>query len=407
MDPAQLTTRRGVLLRLLLLLAVIAVAAVAIARPVSAGLLLQQAVTVIPVPGAFQPSYQPPAGEVAYVVSPEHVRGISDSTTTLAQDLANNVIPAGAHDGQCLQWLSGSLVWGMCQEVAVTGAFTGYVAYSPNRAFIAEEFTGGGRPNGTFTGTYTSVNEYSATVNYPAPPTGTWNFDNSIVCPVAPAVCGYLGYALPTPPGRPGTQGSGFGGVDLDFLYFTQGDLVLNGVNHTILVAKRANDIHRQSTLFRSTELNWDEWTGTGLADIPDPGAPTPPDANAFPPASASTMMAGWATCLPGSSSCLPRANTDAVTRFESGNPVTLPAQTGTVRPTFIYQNATDPLNTFDTTYRPTLIALASDPTTNLVGQFTVANITTGPFTGWTTRVQYLIGPEVTNPADTDYVVTQ
>ena len=136
----------------------------------------------------------------------------------------------------------------------------------------------------------------------------------------------------------------------------------------------------------------------------------TRPHANAFPPASAATMFAAWATCS-DSSYCTHTFDIRGAetVRFESGDTVTLPATTGEVYPVFAYQNATGPLNTSDTTYRPTSITLTSDTNTELVGDFGPfpGNGITGPFTGWTTRVAYLVGPAVTDPAATDYVVAQ
>ena len=368
----------------------------------------QNTVTQIPVPGAVVPSYQPQPGQNAYVVRPEHVRGFTDATSTLEDDLADftGIDTSGAEEGQCLQWMSGAFAFGMCTEIAVSGAFTGYVAYSPNRAFIAEEFTESGRPNASFMGTYTSVGGgFSARINYPFQKSGTWGYRDG----VCSNYCGYVGLALPTPPGRPSSIGSGFGGRNVDQFFFTQGTLPINGVTHTILVGNNATQFLSFSNF--TEDAHWPEWRGTGLGDIAEGTAPVPAHDHAwqpgaeinktgtFSPGSDTTMIVGWWTCNDSSACSSTGTFREAENaRFESGNTFTWPDRTGTVYPFVAYN--------FPNSTAPSTITTTTDTTTNLRSQWITppGNVRT---TYTTDSYAYVLGPAVTNPTNFQRIVTR
>lgn len=392
--------------------------AIVLAATQSGLIVAQTEVTEIPVPGAVVPSYQLP-GATPYAVAPEHVRGLRDSTTTLNEDLAPfaNLDLSAAEEGQCVQWRNGRLGLGLCAEIAVTGSFTGYVAYSADRTFTAAEFTTGSLRR-TFTGDYTSTDEFSARyTDPPAPTTSIWAYDDS---PCRPGVsplpyCGYVGLAIPAPPGRPLSEGGRFPS-DIDEDYFTQGTLTINGVEHTIIVSQTSSTF---PTRARTSTLNWSKWTGSGLPDIADPGAPAAISDNAWQPGqpvnrtgrtspgSNATMIVGWWPCPDNPTQC-PEADiraevSKASNRFESGATFAWPDKTGTQIPFIAY---------LGTTSAPATITTTGDTSTNLRnGWSRIYGINGNDFPIYNlqaSRDYFLLrGPAQTNPTNFQRIISR
>ena len=80
----------------------------------------QTIVTDLPAPGVFKPSWQPPVGEIAYVVRPEHVRGFDDATTTLEDDLRVVLAPTQA-ETEVLHSRAGTVYWEEILQVPIAG----------------------------------------------------------------------------------------------------------------------------------------------------------------------------------------------------------------------------------------------------------------------------------------------
>lgn len=220
--------------------------AVALGAAQSGLIVAQSEVTEIPVPGAVVPSYQLP-GATPYAVAPEHVRGLTDSASTLAEDLALlQDFPATTNaEGRCLQVIGGTWALGNCAEVAITGTVTAYAGISADGTVTASTFAGA--TAWEFTITYNSADEYTAPATL-----GTYTGT------------GYLTYAFPTPPGRPQTWATAPGGFSQITAICGMPTVTISGADYQVIRTRR----ELVNLSGRTHYMTWPKYTGAALEPL-------------------------------------------------------------------------------------------------------------------------------------------